>query len=176
MAVNTKPVVDEIGRTLIAQGRTLGVAESLTGGQLAAAFAEGDDASTWFRGGVVAYATAVKHDLLGVPDVPAVSEECARALATGAARALDADVTVAVTGVGGPDRQDGQPPGTVWLATFDAGEVESALLHADGEPATVCRQAVLSAVAAVRDRMSREGRKPTQTGMLRSGTMEKRGS
>ncbi|AYF74563.1 CinA family protein [Nocardia yunnanensis] len=105
--------------------RTVAVAESLTCGKLSSALGAGPDSSTWLRGGVVAYSTQVKHRVLGVPEVPVVSETAARAMAAGVRSLLDADVTVAVTGVGGPGAQDGEPAGSVWLAV-DAGEVRQA--------------------------------------------------
>jgi PncC family amidohydrolase len=73
-------------------------------------------ASGWFRGGVVTYASDIKRTLLDVPPGPVVSEEAAAAMATGVRRVMEADVGLAVTGVAGPDPQDGQPPGTVFLA------------------------------------------------------------
>lgn len=152
----TKAIVDQIGELLAAGGRTLAVAESLTGGLLSAAFAEGDDASTWFRGGVVAYATGVKRDVLGVPaHAGVVTEECAVALARGAARLLGADVAVAVTGVGGPDPQDGEAPGTVWIATADVARVRAELVRIDGDPQHVCAGSVRAAVWAVHRTVSR---------------------
>jgi len=104
---------DQVGAALKRSGRTLAVAESLTGGLLASVFARASGSSEWFRGGVVAYSSAVKHDLLDVPEGPVVSAAAARAMASGAGRLLGADVAVAVTGVGGPGQQDGEPPGTV---------------------------------------------------------------
>jgi PncC family amidohydrolase len=73
-------------------------------------------ASTWFRGGVVSYASDVKASLLGVPEGPVVSAAAAGAMAEGVRRLLGADVGLGVTGVAGPDSQEGQPPGTVFLA------------------------------------------------------------
>jgi len=102
---------------LTARGLTLAVAESLTGGLVAARLVNVPGASSWFRGGVVAYASDVKRSLLEVPPGPVVSAEAATAMASGARRALGADVGLAVTGVAGPDEQDGQRPGTVFLAT-----------------------------------------------------------
>lgn len=87
-----------MGATLKLGGRTLAVAESLTGGMLASAFARASGASDWFRGGSVAYSSAVKHDLLDVPDGPVVSEAAAAAMARGTARLFKADVAAAVTG------------------------------------------------------------------------------
>jgi nicotinamide-nucleotide amidase len=102
---------------LTARCLTLAVAESLTGGLVAARLVNVPGASSWFRGGVVAYASDVKRSLLDVPPGPVVSAEAATAMASGARRALGADVGLAVTGVAGPDEQDGQRPGTVFLAT-----------------------------------------------------------
>jgi nicotinamide-nucleotide amidase len=95
------------------RGLTLGVAESLTGGLVAARLVDVPGASDVLRGGVVAYAADVKRSVLGVNAERVVSEECARDMADAARRVLDADVGIAVTGVAGPDEQDGLPPGTV---------------------------------------------------------------
>ncbi|MFN3600386.1 MAG: nicotinamide-nucleotide amidohydrolase family protein [Dietzia sp.] len=100
------------------RGWTLGTAESLTAGLLAATVAGVPGASAVLRGGLVVYATDLKHELAGVPEEVlqrhgAVSAETARALAGGAARRCGADVGVGLTGVAGPDRQEGRPVGTV---------------------------------------------------------------
>src|SRR5688572_4998019 len=97
------------------EGSTVAVAESLTGGMLSSRLARREGASDWFRGGVVAYSRLTKERLLGIGDVPVVSEAAARAMAENVARLLSADLAVAVTGVGGPDPEDGVPPGTVWI-------------------------------------------------------------
>jgi nicotinamide-nucleotide amidase len=106
-------------------GRTLAVAESLTGGLLADAFVRVPGASAVLLGGVVAYATPVKHSVLGVDQVllereGPVHPEVARQMADGVRRAVAvdgraADVGLATTGVAGPGPQDGRPPGTVWV-------------------------------------------------------------
>lgn len=108
------------------RGWTLAVAESLTGGALAAAIVDVPGASAVFRGGIVAYATPVKHSLVGVDaDLlsthGAVSAKTAAALAEGARKALavdgaPADVALATTGVAGPDAQEGHAAGTVFVA------------------------------------------------------------
>lgn len=94
-------------------GLSLGVAESLTGGLVGSRLASVPGASRVFRGTIGAYATEVKRKVLGVTAEHVVSEECARQMATGAQRVLGADVGIALTGVAGPDPQDGQPVGTV---------------------------------------------------------------
>lgn len=94
---------------------------------LANAFARASGSSKWFRGGIVAYSATVKYDVLDVPHGPVVSEVAALAMARGVDRLLDADVAVAVTEVGGPDSQDGEPPGAVWAATW-SGQLGGAIL------------------------------------------------
>lgn len=104
-------------------GTSLAVAESLTGGSISAALAAAPSASSWFRGAVTAYATDVKQQVLAVPPGPVISAECAAAMASGAAHLLGADLAVAVTGVGGPDEQEGQPAGTVYVAVASGTQV-----------------------------------------------------
>lgn len=111
---------------LIERGWTVGVAESLTGGMVVADLVSVPGASAVVRGGVVAYATEVKHTLLGVDTAllaaeGAVHPEVARQMAEGVRRAVGgsdaaADVGIATTGVAGPDAQDGKPVGTVYVA------------------------------------------------------------
>jgi nicotinamide-nucleotide amidase len=114
---------------LLDRGLTVGVAESLTGGLVGARLAETEGASKWFRGSIVAYDSKVKFDLLDVPEGPVVSAEAAEAMATGACKALEADVGISVTGVAGPTTQDDQPVGTVFMAVALGGKVESAEAH-----------------------------------------------
>ena len=108
---------------LKAQGLTLGLAESLTGGLIASRICDIPGASEAFRGAIVSYASEIKFDVLGVPEGPVVSEAAVRAMAEGAARVLGADCAIAVTGVAGPAAQDGEEPGVVWMATLVDGEV-----------------------------------------------------
>ncbi|WP_426567100.1 CinA family protein [Angustibacter sp. McL0619] len=114
----------ELVELLADRGLTIGTAESLTGGLLAAAITDVPGASRVFRGGVVSYATDVKHDLLGVDGdllarVGAVDPAVAAAMAAGVCRRLGVDLALATTGVAGPDGQDGQVPGTVWIGLAD---------------------------------------------------------
>ncbi|WP_225847418.1 CinA family protein [Streptomyces sp. HPF1205] len=108
--------------TMLAErGNTLAVAESLTGGLVAAELASVPGASRSFRGSVTAYATDLKHRLLGVDAAllaarGAVDAQVAREMAEGVRERLGADWGVATTGVAGPDPQDGQPVGTVFVA------------------------------------------------------------
>jgi nicotinamide-nucleotide amidase len=116
---------------------TVATAESLTGGRISAVLGAAPSSSQWYRGSIVAYASSVKHGLLRVPDGPVVSEPSARAMATTVAELLDADLAVAVTGAGGPEPQDGQPPGTVWFGVFAGGAARTELRHFEGDPGVV---------------------------------------
>jgi nicotinamide-nucleotide amidase len=114
--VDDESMEHAVAKLLAAQGLTLAVAESLTGGLVASRLVDVPKASDWFRGGVVSYATDVKFSVLGVPEGPVVTAEAAAAMATGVRRLLGADIGLGVTGVAGPDPMEGQPPGTVFLA------------------------------------------------------------
>jgi nicotinamide-nucleotide amidase len=114
--VDDESMEHAVAKLLAARGLTLAVAESLTGGLVASRLVDVPNASDWFRGGVVSYATDVKFSVLGVPEGPVVTAEAAAAMATGVRRLLGADIGLGVTGVAGPDPMEGQPPGTVFLA------------------------------------------------------------
>lgn len=149
-------VLASLGRA----GRSLAVAESLTGGMLAATLVDVPGASSVFRGAVVAYATDLKSALLGVDSAlldsrGAVDPEVARQMAAGVRDRLGADVGVATTGVAGPDPQDGQPPGTVFVAVDVRGglsQVQAFVL--DGDRAAVRAATVQAALALLRDVVS----------------------
>lgn len=107
-----------VARQLQVRGWTLATAESITAGGLGARLVRVPGASSWFRGGLVVYATDLKASLAGVdPSVleafGPVSEEVAAALASGAAARCGASVGVSVVGVAGPDQQGGRRVGTV---------------------------------------------------------------
>lgn len=104
-------------------GQTVAVAESLTGGLVTAALTAVPGASVVLRGGVVAYATDLKATLLGVPGElltrrGPVDPEVAQAMAAGVGERCAATYGLATTGVAGPDSQDGQPVGTVFVAVI----------------------------------------------------------
>ena len=107
------------------QGKTLVTAESLTGGGIGAALTSVSGSSAVYKGGIISYTNAVKHQLLGVPmeildQCGAVSEPVAKAMAEGARKALEADVAVSVTGLAGPTGDEyGNPVGTVFIGYSD---------------------------------------------------------
>jgi nicotinamide-nucleotide amidase len=114
------------------RGFTLGLAESVTGGLVAARLTAVPGASSVLRGGVVSYASDVKFELLGVTAGPVVSASAAAEMAVGAARVLGADVGLALTGVAGPDEQDGQPVGTLHVGLSIRGNVTTASFRLPG--------------------------------------------
>ncbi|WP_171162749.1 CinA family protein [Streptomyces sp. I05A-00742] len=121
MSAGIRRDAEEALAALVARGRTLAVAESLTGGLVAAALTAVPGASRAVRGAVTAYATDVKRDVLGVDarllaERGAVDPEVARQMAGGVRALLAADWGLATTGVAGPDPQDGKPVGTVFVA------------------------------------------------------------
>lgn len=120
------PLDQVVHGLLVGRGATVAVAESLTGGLLGAELTEMPGSSATFAGGVIAYATPLKHALLGVPaDLlaahGAVHPEVAVAMARGVRERLGASYGLAVTGVAGPEPQDGHPVGTVHVAVADSG-------------------------------------------------------
>jgi nicotinamide-nucleotide amidase len=113
-------------RLLTGRGETVAVAESLTGGLLAAALTAIPGASAAVRGGVVAYATEIKASMLGVPAGllerhGAVHPDVAAAMAAGVRTRMESDFGAATTGVAGPDPSDGKPVGTVYIAVSGEG-------------------------------------------------------
>jgi len=148
-----------VGKLLVAGGLSLAVAESITGGLIGARITDVPGASRWFRGGVVSYASEVKRGLLGVPAGPVVSPDAAEAMAEGVVRLLGADVGLAVTGVAGPDLQDQQPAGTVWVGLAGPGDRRSTTeLHLPGERDRVRQMTVIHAMDVLR--RSLLGRQP----------------
>jgi nicotinamide-nucleotide amidase len=126
-------VDEQVAAALLDRRATVAVAESCTGGLLAARLTDLPGSSRYFRGGMVAYANEVKESAAGVDPAliehhGAVSAEVARALARGASERLGADIGVGVTGVAGPGGGSAEKPvGLVWLSVVAAGEPPSEL-------------------------------------------------
>lgn len=109
-----------VGTYLAERKQTLAVMESLTGGQLANTITNHPGSSQYFLGGVVSYSNDLKVQM-GVPretieQFGAISPETARAMASSVRQLLKADYGIGVTGVAGPEMQEGQPVGTVYIA------------------------------------------------------------
>lgn len=136
---------------LVERGETLAVAESLTGGLLAATIVEIAGVSAVFRGGLVVYATDLKAALAGVPadlldERGPVDPDVAVALAEGVRERCGAVWGVATTGVAGPEPQGGKPVGTVYVAVAGPSGVAVEHLDLDGDRAAVRDGAVGAAL------------------------------
>ena len=141
---------DAIAKILLRRGETLAVAESLTGGLIASRLVNVSGASTWFRGGVVSYASEVKFDVLNVPIGPVVSGDAAEAMARGVRELLKSDVAISVTGVAGPEEQDGQPVGTVFVGIASGDSLSHVQLRVPGDRQRVRNYAAIGALNALR--------------------------
>ncbi|MFD9027179.1 CinA family protein [Streptomyces parvulus] len=167
----------DVVRLLTVRGETLAVAESLTGGMVASAITAVPGASKAFRGSVTAYATELKQQILGVDGSllaahGAVDAQVAAQMAAGARKILGADWGLATTGVAGPDAQDGQPVGTVFVAVDGplrtregsacGGKVEA--LRLNGDRAEIRMESVRSVLALLLTELASEqtGNEPAQ--------------
>jgi len=142
---------------LRAQGWTLALAESVTGGLVSGRLTGVAGASEVFQGAVVSYASEVKFDVLGVEEGLVVTEEAAIAMAEGARKVLGADVGLALTGVAGPSEQDGMRPGTLFAAVaLPLGEpdrVTSVHVRLPGDREMMRQLSVISALDLLRKRL-----------------------
>ncbi len=133
------------------------MAESVDGvGLIASRLVAVAGASTWFRGGVVSYASDVKYNLLKVPVGPVVSAEAAEAMAQGVRELLGSDVGLSVTGVAGPDEQDGQPVGTVFVGLSFGENLEHASLRLPGDRPRVRAYSAISSLDVLRRALDRQ--------------------
>lgn len=133
------------------RGLTLALAESVTGGLVSGRLTQIAGASDVFRGAVVSYASDVKHDVLHVSPGPVVSETAAAQMAQGAKDLLGADVGLALTGVAGPDQQDGQPVGTLCVAVvLSDGQVHTKTFVLPGQREQMRQMSVISSLDMLR--------------------------
>jgi nicotinamide-nucleotide amidase len=140
--------VQLLATALLAKGWQLAVAESCTGGMIAAACTDLAGSSSWFDCGFVTYSNAAKTQMLGVPEsliaqYGAVSEPVAAAMAQGALQRSTAHIAASVTGIAGPSGATaGKPVGMVCFGFATAAGVHTVTMHFTGERATVRQQAV----------------------------------
>jgi len=132
------------------RGWSFGLAESVTGGLVAGRVTGVPGASDVFRGSIVSYASEVKFDLLGVQGGPVVNEEAAAAMARGAQRVLHCDVALALTGVAGPEEQDGMPVGTLCVGIAIGADVHTRTLRMPGQREQMRQMSVISALDLLR--------------------------
>jgi len=156
--IDDETMESAVAGLLLGRGWSLGVAESLTGGLVAARLVAVPGASGWLRGAVVAYDPAVKRSVLGVADGPVVTAEAAASMAEGARRLLGADVGLATTGVAGPTDQEERPVGTVVVGLAVPGSAPEAVdLRVPGDRERVRQLATISALNILRGRLSAIG-------------------
>lgn len=151
----------EVGLLLKKTGVKLVTAESCTGGWLAQAITSVPGSSLWFDRGFVTYSNEAKIDMLGVAAATltqhgAVSEAVAREMAQGAIRQSQAHLSVAITGVAGPDGGTADKPvGLVWFAFGQKrGYVEAVRQQLTGDRAAIRARSVLFALDGLRQRLS----------------------
>jgi nicotinamide-nucleotide amidase len=148
-------LVESVAHILTSESQTLAVAESCTGGLVAKRITDLPGSSSYFRGGVIAYADRVKLEVLGVEEAVlsengAVSEAVAAGMARGVADLLDADVGVGVTGIAGPDGGTPEKPvGTVWFAVSMKGRVNASRHVFSGDREAVRERASQAALLLV---------------------------
>ena len=148
---------------LTAAGKTVTTAESCTGGWIAKAITDVPGSSAVFAYGVVSYSNGAKESLLGVDsrmlaDNGAVSDVTVKAMAEGALRLSGADLSVAVSGIAGPDGgSDEKPVGTVWFGWSKRGGdtlmTDAEKRRFDGDRDAVRQQTVIHAMRGIQDRL-----------------------
>lgn len=148
--------VAEVAEVLLQQGKTLVTAESCTGGWLAKCCTDKPGSSAWFERGFVTYSNQAKQDQLGVKLATlekngAVSLAVVEEMAFGALHHSRADLSVAITGVAGPDGgSPDKPVGTVWIGWgIKNSGVHSICFQFDGDREAVRRQAVFEALSGI---------------------------
>jgi nicotinamide-nucleotide amidase len=154
MADRNVKLAAQVHDLLRSRGAMLATAESLTGGQLAGLLTTAPGSSAGYLGGVVSYATALKTEVLGVPQTVVdadgvVSAACARAMAEGVRRLTGAAYAVSTTGVAGPEPQEGKPPGTVYVAVAGPLGVTALSLELSGDRETIQQRTCGEALAAL---------------------------
>ncbi|PRY24574.1 CinA family protein [Pseudosporangium ferrugineum] len=147
---------------LVERRETLAVAESLTGGLLAATVVEIPGVSSVFRGGMVVYATDLKHSLAGVPEDllserGPVDPDVAKSLAEGVRSRCGADWGLATTGVAGPEPQDGKPVGMVFVAVAGPARTIVQELKLAGSREDIRHETMVAALALLVDELRGSG-------------------
>ena len=137
MGFESKILSREISQIIWERNKTVGTAESCTGGRIAESLISMPGASGYFKGSIVAYVDEIKERLLGVDatllaEKTAVSEEVAIEMVKGAIKALDVDYAIAVTGYAGPGGGTHDTPvGTIWLACGTQDNITTIKLEED---------------------------------------------
>lgn len=137
MELESKILSKQIQELLYNTEKTIGTAESCTGGRIAEAIISIPGASNYFKGGIVSYTNEIKENILGVShqvleEQTAVCEDVAKAMVVGAIKALNVDYAVSATGVAGPTGgTEDIPVGTIWLGYGNKDDIRAFKLTED---------------------------------------------
>jgi nicotinamide-nucleotide amidase len=130
---------------------TVAVAESFTAGLATHHLIDVPDGGDVVIGGVVAYTPEAKQHLLGVDPGPVITEHCARQMAAGVQQLFGASCGLAFTGVAGPEPQEDQPVGTVFVAASCGSRVSVTQCELTGDPNEIRQAAITCAVTLLQD-------------------------
>ena len=137
MELENKVLSREISALLYEKGKTVGTAESCTGGRIAEAIIATPGASNYFKGSIVSYVNEIKERLLGVDqevleEQTAVCEEVARQMVKGACKTLNVDFAISVTGIAGPGGGTPKiPVGTIYIGCGSPDDIVTVKLQED---------------------------------------------
>lgn len=158
LEIQVQQAAEKLAAELTATGMTVTVAESCTGGLVAAALTSIAGSSSWFEQSWVTYTNQAKHSLLGVAETllikhGAVSREVVEAMAVGAQQKAESSIAIAISGIAGPGGGSSEKPvGTVWIGWATANSVQSRCFQYDGDRYMVRMQAVVDAIIGCEDR------------------------
>jgi PncC family amidohydrolase len=163
------PVENEVVEALVERGWTLAVAESLTAGAVARQLCLCPGTDDRILGGIVAYSTPAKREVLGVAADGVVTAEAAEQMAVGVRALFRSDVGVGLTGVAGPDEQDGQPVGTVFVGWAMPNGDGGARLACAGTPEQIRQQVVDKTRELLLADLKESGRMPADVAVTANG-------
>ena len=152
--INDDTMESVIASLLTRHSLTIALAESLTGGLATSRLVDVPGASKWLNGGMTSYATSVKQELLSLTPGPVVSRDAAISMAIHVADLFGADIGLSFTGVAGPDTQDNQPVGRVYIGLSMPGiDPEAIELNLPGDRSLIRQLAVISGLDLLRRRL-----------------------
>lgn len=149
-----------ISRIMRRTHRKVAAAESLTSGSISCHLGAAESSSEWFLGSVIAYDSEVKFSVLGVERGSVITADCARQMADGTAKMMHADFAVAVTGAGGPQPEEDQPAGTVFIAVHTPTGTSVAKHRFLGNPSEVVQETTLRALQMLEEATIKLARVP----------------
>jgi nicotinamide-nucleotide amidase len=153
---NNNTMAEVIGKLLISEGKTLAVAESCTGGNIAHEITMVPGSSNWFKGGIIAYSNEIKIDLLKVdPELinqfGAVSQQVVFEMAQNVRKLFNADYGIATSGIAGPGGGSPEKPvGTTWMAVSSKDKIETVMVRFANDRERNIKRATLASLNMLR--------------------------